>query len=529
MQRPQDIIQLASVVDRLVTYGGVRAPKDTATYLRSVGVAAADDKSEWHWPTQNFLTQALPALDMNDLIRRVVIRDPQYRLHIDLSMCSVIHSVAISERWPRFEELMFGQCKMLAPRFGQILSWLSSRLEQPIRAIPSVKFQQAIVENAVPVFRDWDAAIWGDSRGPADLFPLLLDLYVPLLNQPCHVHSAADVNHTLLASLIAAAKNGEGLILPAGQLADLRVLQAQGLPIRVEPRPNRSAYAYVIGTIELVSDECARIGDLAEVHSGLTDHAKRSRLIPPVYDCPRWSVQSHSELLAPTSVDHNTSRWPNETVTDSPDWLTLPGSDLISTAAKRRTDSLEADVALQQVARHPLYGFILQLFLIEALDRELGEETLALALPQNRKLESLDDWAATNVLYRPRYKSDENQDQDKVQESELDGFLVLGSIDQVVPIIGREVGINGVATPYHSDALPWSRAIYLMSTAGIVDGRPHSWRLTITSFILDRLHSGSLMKDVIRGGRAFRDRIHEVLSELWKEQTRTVGEEQIPA
>lgn len=525
MQRPQDIQQLASAVDRLVTCGGARIPENAAAYLQSVGVTTGDGEDEWTWPTQPFLRNALPAANGTDLLRRVVIRDPQYRLHIDLSLCSVIHAVAIAERWQRLEELLFGACESLAPRFAQLLSWIAEKLDQPIQKLPTTKLQQAIADNADPSFSKWDAALWGDSRSAADLFPVLLDLYVPLIEQPCHVSEESDVNHALLTSLIGAAKQGEGLSLTATDADDLQQLQDSGLPIRVEKRPNENLYAYVVGRIELVANATDKIGELEDVHAGLTNAAKLSDVVKPSAKRLPWSVQDWPSqgIVVPASVEHDAIRWPQESPCDAPGWFQLPGSELISTAARRRKDSLDADVALQQIASHPLYGFILQLFLMEALDRELGEETLALALPQNRKLETAEDWAETKILYRPRDEFNEDQG------AERDGFLVLGSLDEVIPIIGRLVGIEGIATPYQSDQLPWSRAVYLMSTAGIVDGRPHSWRLTITSFILDRLHGGRLMKDVIRGGRDFREEMHQALSELWKEQTKNTKEETIPA
>lgn len=525
VQRPQDIQQLASAVDRLVTCGGARMPANAAAYLQFVGVAAGEGEEEWAWPTQPFLRTALPAADKTDLLRRVVIRDPQYRLHIDLSLCSVIHAVAVAERWQRLEELLFGACQTLTPRFVQLLSWLAGRFNQPVREISTTSLQQAISENADPSFAKWDVSLWGDSRSPADLFPVLLDLYVPLNEQPLHVSEATDVNHVLLASLIAAANQGEGLSLTSSDADDLQRLQDCGLPIRVERRPNETLYAYVVGRIELVSKAKDTIGELEDVHAGLNSAAKLSSVIQPSSERLLWSVQEWSSqgIVAPASVEHDAVRWPQESSSDAPEWHKLPGSELIATAARRRKDSPDADVALQQIAGHPLYGFILQLFLMEALDRELGEETLALALPQNRKLETAEDWAETKVLYRPRDESNESEG------AERDGFLVLGSLDEVIPIIGRLVGIEGIATPYRSDLMPWSRAVYLMSTAGIVDGRPHSWRLTITSFVLDRLHGGRLMKDVIRGGRDFRDEMHQALSELWKEQTKNTREETIPA
>jgi hypothetical protein len=521
VERPQDLQPLVTVVDRLVTCGGARIPRIAAEYLRFIGVVGIDDLDEWVWPTPQFVERALPANDPTDLLRRALIRDPKYRLHVDLALCSVIHAVAVSERWRRFEELLFGGCKTVAPRLLQLLSWLSAVNGASIRTVSS-QIQQAIYSKTDPAFRDWDQQLWGESRSPADLFPLLLDLYVPLYEQPMHVSATFGLNGKLLASLMNAAAEGEGLRLSADQLQDLRALQDFGLPVHVEQRGDHMLRAFLVGAVEFGSDEADRIGDFDDVHWAVPRIARVSSVLPALQDRPRWSIARETEVYAPISVADAEPRWPEQALSDAPPWNQLPGSLVISTAAKRRKDSENADEALLQVAQHPLYGFLLQLFLLEALDRELGEETLALALPQNRKLETAEDWAETQLLYRPRDESDSSQ------PAEREGFLVLGSLDEVLPIIGRECGIKGIANPYHSNGMPWSRAVYLLSTAGIVDGRPHNWRLTITTFVLDRLHSGTLMKDIIRGGRLFRDQLHQVLAELWKEHTRKVQEEQIP-
>lgn len=524
MPRPPDIHELGSVIDRLVTFGGARVPEPWRPYLAAVGVAASATNGEWMYPTQPFLQHALPARDRDDLIRRVAVRDPQYRLHVDLCLCSIVHSVAVSERWSRMEELLFGRCRPIAPRLLQLLTWSSRNSSCAVRELPSSAFRQ-IIDDGDEAFPSWDRQLWGDSRSPADLFPLLLDLYVPLAIQPWHISSEVELDHALLASLIRAARDGEGLALASTKTDALDAMQRIGLPVRVVSRVNDSIQAFAVGVIEMVGSDFAYVGEPVEAPFGISGNAKQSRVVPQTLGEPQWSVRESSQVagIVPLSIDQEAGRWPAEADDEAPEWLQLPGSDVISTAAKRRQDSQDADKALETVSSHPLYGFLLQMLLLEALDRELGEETLALALPQNRKLETAEDWSETKVLYRPR------EDSKARRETDGDGFLVIGSIDGIVPRIAHEVGILGVATPYGTDQKPWSRAIYLLSTAGIVDGRPHSWRLTITTFILDRLHSGTLMKDVIRGGRDIRDRIHKVLLTLWKEQTIATDEEKIPA
>lgn len=524
MPRPPDIHELGSVIDRLVTFGGARVPQPWQPYLASVGVAASSTNSEWMYPTQPFLQHALPARDRNDLIRRVAVRDPQYRLHVDMCLCSIVHSVAVSERWSRLEELLFGPCRPIAPRLLQLLTWTSRHSSCAVRGLLSSTFRQ-IMDDGDEAFPSWDRLLWGDSRSPADLFPLLLDLYVPLAIQPWHISSEVELDHALLASLIRAARDGEGLSLASTKMDTLDAMQQLGLPVRVVSRANGSIQAFAVGVIEMVGSDLDYVGEPVDIPFGISGNAKQSRVVPETLGKPQWSVHESRRIsiIVPMSVGQEAQRWPAEADDDAPEWLQLPGSDVISTAAKRRQDSQAADKALESVSSHPLYGFLLQMLLLEALDRELGEETLALALPQNRKLETAEDWSETKVLYRPR------EDSKARRETDGDGFLVIGPIDEIIPRIAHEVGILGVATPYGTDQKPWSRAVYLMSTAGIVDGRPHSWRLTITTYILDRLHSGNLMKNVIRGGRKIRDRIHQVLFTLWKEQTTASFDEKVPA
>jgi len=522
--RPPDIYQLGSVIDRLVTLGGARVPEPWQPYLASVGVAASATNGEWMYPTQHFLQHALPARDGHDLIRRVAIRDPLYRLHVDLCLCSIVHSVAVSQRWRRLEELLFGPCRPVAPRLLQLLTWVSQTSSCAVRDLQTSAFRQ-IMDDEDQAFPAWDRQLWGDIRSPVDLFPLLLALYVPLASQPWHISSDAAVNHGLLASLIRAARDGEGLALPTTKSVALETMQQLGLPVRVIARSPEAILAFAVGVIEMVGADLGFVGEPVEIPFGISGNARQSRVVAQTKGEPQWSVYEAScePFIVSPSVDQEVERWPTEADMDAPEWLQLPGSSVLSTAAKRRQDSQDADKALKTVSAHPLYGFLLQLLLLEALDRELGEETLALALPQNRKLETAEDWSETKVLYRPREESK------SASETDVDGFLVIGSIDEIIPRIAHEVGILGVASPYEAEQKPWSRAIYLMSTAGIVDGRPHSWRLTITTFVLDRLHSGTLMKDVIRGGRDIRERIHQVLQTLWKEKTSGTDEEMSPA
>jgi len=531
VNRPTHIEQLGPTLERLVTYGGARVPDTWRDFLRSVGIAGFAEDGVWMWPTQHFLRDALPAKDSADLTRRALVRDPLYRLHIDLCLLSVIHAVAIAERWKRLEEVLFNACAPAAPRLMQLLDWQMTKMGKSARGL-APEILHRITEGGDGVhaesFAEWDQQLWGKCRGFADLFPLLLDLYIPLTSQPVHISfgegKIESLGRSRLTPLVLAARDGEGLTFSASERPHLTCLQDLGLPLRTTLLKEGRILAYLVGPVAYESDGVEPDGELSDVPLSVPMTAKGSYLVSNAeHKLTNWSFNDMSPRLASISIPCEMSRWPVESSEYSPEWLQLPGSEILATAGRRRGDSSEADKALSQVAVHPLYGFLLQLLLLEALDRELGEETLALALPQNRKLEGLDDWAETKVLYRLREHEEESV------ERQSGGFLVLGAVDDIVGRIAHEVGIVGVAEPYRTAAGPWSRALALMNTAGLVDGRPDGWVLTITNYILDRLHGGALMKEVIREGRTIRAKMHGVLTTLWQERAKFRAKERMSA
>ena len=67
----------------LATYGGARVPSEWQGWLLSIGVAERTDDEIWLSPTHAFLSDAIPAQNANDLVRRVTVRDPLYFARID--------------------------------------------------------------------------------------------------------------------------------------------------------------------------------------------------------------------------------------------------------------------------------------------------------------------------------------------------------------------------------------------------------------------------------------------------------------
>jgi hypothetical protein len=533
--RPANIEQLGLILERLVTFGGACVPNSWRNWLRHVGIAHGIQSKDWMCPTRHFLVDAVPARNALDLTRRAALRDPLYRTHLDLSLISVIHAVAVAERWQRLEELIFHACLPAAPRLMLLLESQIERLAHQARNLSDADWKNArltMLDGESNTFFAWDRQLWGDCRGPSDLFPLLLDLYLPLTGQPVHLSEDDEridaASRGRVAQLILAAIEGEGLVIPASELEITRRLQDSGVPVRTWAV---TATHFSAALVARVACECSyrvSCGDLTAVPGGLAELAKQSYCIhsDEVRVPTRLSAiaDDGESTIAMFSVSLSLNRWPDETPEESPSWMRVPGVAVFSAAGKRRTDSPEADDALLSFSDHPLYGFILQLLLLEALDRELGEETLILALPPNSKIASVEEWADTKVLYRPRIRKANSYC------AESQGFLVLGLLDDVFTWVARELGIVSVATPFVLESGgPWSRAIALMSTAQVVDGRPDRWILTATTHILDRLHSGTLMRNVIREGRALRDKMHSVLLTLWREKSETIFEEELSA
>jgi len=532
MQLPENVDCLREILMRLATNGGARVPVEWQEWLLSVGVAARTDGTIWLSPTHDFLSDVIPARDELDLLRRVTVRDPMYRFHLDLSLISVIHSVAAAERWQRLDELLFNSCRSIAPRLMQILEWEIARTGRAARQLTDADWKRThesiLKDEAAPFFK-WDNQLWGECRGPSELFPLLLSLYLPLCQLPvCLAYSeSADEASGVrcLASLVKAAGEGEGVELPRDRIAVIRNLQDHGVPVRLWDLNNSHCIASLVIPVTFQSILSVSSTDYSPAPASVPVAARSSYSIRLGQERIPSRLSAFAEgatTIALCSLPPDCSRWPAKSPIELPEWMPLPGADDLATSGKRRIESPAVDQALRDLAEHPLYGLVLQLLLLEALDRELGEETVILSPPLNRRIESFEHWAETVVLYRPRDDTKENI------ALPPKGFHLLGRCDEVFGKVARKVGIVKVASSLEKgSATPWSKALALMSTADLVVGKQDRW--TITPQILDRLHSGALMKDIIRQGRVLRDKMHSVFVSLWQEQAGVPSKEAFSA
>jgi hypothetical protein len=242
----------------------------------------------------------------------------------------------------------------------------------------------------------------------------------------------------------------------------------------------------------------------------IPEHALRSCSSDPANDgksaATFWEcAESSQSAIGFISLADEAKAWPEERP-ETPPWARLPVAESLRGMARTRRESPEVDQALQELASHLLFGFLLQVLLVEALDRELGEETLVLAPPTDRRVDDIE--GATHVFYRPRRPTTDGGTGPRQESYDL------GAIDSVFGELAKAAGIRNVAYAYRgTDLGPWSRAFRLMRSAELVVGLYDRW--SIASHVLDRLHGGGMMTTVIRRGRQLRERLHSELHLMW--------------
>ena len=141
------------------------------------------------------------------------------------------------------------------------------------------------------------------------------------------------------------------------------------------------------------------------------------------------------------SISPEEDSWPLRLSDSVPPWASIPGREILKDVGRPKSLSPFADDALLKLGQHPLYGFLLQLLLLEALDRELGDETLLLAPPLERRVNRSSRYPR---LVRPRVS------RDGISEGVAFPYYQLGILDEVFAILAKSFAISGVAFPYIS-------------------------------------------------------------------------------
>jgi hypothetical protein len=517
--------ELLPVLEAFATYGAARVDSELQAWVRNSGVAETAQSGEWMAPSRGWIEDVLPAGNSLDLLRRTVLLLPSYRAHLDIVLCAVLHAVGSSERWARFEELLFGPYAPFAQRFAALLEWQEREIGVKAVELGQHIWQEAdrkISSRLLHTFSLWDEELWGASGNPNLLFPLLDDLYLPLIESP--IYLAADTDEfpdettDIITGLINAAKHGEGVLLPMSVgIEESARLIPLGLPVRLLPSPAASGYCVLglTGRVTLRRRDGFQVAEPAftPMPEGVPFGAQRSDFCESSLERPPdsmgtfWEVADDQKAFSAfISIDRKLDRWPANPMDEAPPWSRIPIMETLGAVGKPRRLSPEADEALLAMGNHTLYGFLLQLLLLEALDRELGEETLVLAPPIDRKVQDLE--GATVVLYRCRLTAN------PPREIGRRPLYELGSLDSVLDRLSSEIGILRVCRPYmEEDAGPWSRSLRMLRSAQIVIARHDRW--CIAPEVLDRLHGGGLMTQIIRRGRLVREKLHATLEALW--------------
>lgn len=492
---PSDLDALQADLVELALGGAVTPAAGVREWLEEIGAIQETD-GKTVIADEDWLTCSLPSPSAGELLARTLLRDPLYRLHVDLSLAEVIAAIGVSGRWSRLEELLFGDLALLAPRLAALMDLARGQ---------DGSFMSASWRRLDPLSEDTASLLnercWGVAGTPEELFPILRKRYPALASVPVFVRLPAP----LVMSVVSAASTGEAVRVSGQQERELVDFAEQGVPFWWRHMAD--------GQMEVTLSAPCRTRGEAE---GYSTHPysrsvpslvrERSALLPTNPGITRtsfWEIVETATVGLAFVGASSRDAWPSDQ--DGAKRALPSGEHLESLVRSRRVErgaADPADEALRMLANHPLYGFWIQILLVEALDRELGEETLLFAPPTHAIVEDVE--AATRVYYRPRPDA----------TRQVRSLLELGTLDKVMNQIAtfvdvRPVGVLGDA------AGTWAMSLALLGRLGIVQTRHDRWALT--AYSLDRLHGGGLMTGVIRRGRRFRERLHDALEMLWLE------------
>lgn len=523
--RPKSIKEVERHVEALARYGGVRSDIPYSTWLLLTGAVQSRPEGPWLFTDENWLAGATPASGPLDLLHRTAVRDPQYRFHLDVLLAQVLQAIGTAARWSRFEELLCGPLKSFAPRFVQLLHHATIETQtKPNDLSPSSwqRLTEQVEGGALATFHSWDCDLWGDvPGGPAAIFPLLVELYIPLRRQASNVapreQGLDDSSARLLAALIERSRNAEGIPFDASLEPRLKALLNLGLPLRRWPASDANADRRALvglvepvrlvweGSIEGYSDgipmtavDKGWLKDACHVVAHATD--------PGALAEGFWTATERSISAVAFPGLSLAEDWPANPP-QTPAFVQVPAATSLRGIDAVRKDSLEVDQALFDLARHLLFGLLLQVLLLESLDRELGQDSLALT-PVSE--EGVGGFEGIRVFYRPA--SDLAPETERTRASAYD----LGAFDSVIDSIASELGISAAGLTFDAEGRGfWSAAMKLLGSLGLVALSSSRDRWILRDDYLDRLHGGGLMAGVLRRGKGVRDRIRVHLHHLW--------------
>lgn len=507
-----DLKQLSLSLLCLVKYGKAHIPEIWAPWIEEHGVGYLKNDSDTFTAYDCWLNNVIDAHDLTDMLRRTMIRDFRYRFYLDLSISSILQNIGAGERWQRLENLLFGEFYSFSPKFVQIMELVADDLtKKPNNLVEHdwAEFKKKQNFNN-GIYQEWDSQLWGECRVQTDLFSLLGKLYMPIVNQPAVIteNSLSENSAKLMSNIINAAKQKEGCFVE--NLEALNELKLQGLSIRDVSDNHGRAIAYLTAKTCLVLN--AEIGNTQsftsvelEMPSACHDSLVVSRN-EIVNKEPLTFWNADVKKIVPIAQD-NSKSWSE--VIDKKLSL-LPDLQLLKRVGRPRRLSEEVDNALLKLTDHRVYGLIIQIFLLEALDCEMGGETLI--FPSPKISDETGAYIQDQVLYRPPKKQ---------SETEFKGFLLIGHLEDVFMQIGRTFNVKDISIPFITE-YKWGEIINLMISAELLEMQ-HD-RLTIAETLFDRLYGGTLMRDVIRRGKNCRDQIHNCLTGIWEKMDKSTKE-----
>lgn len=492
--RPDSLSALGDCLCKLAWHGRASFDPPLPEWLEFLGVVRRREK---HLEaTEDWVTTALPAHTPIDLARRVAFRDPAYRLHLDFILGRVLSRMARDGRTAKVAEYLSAKLSQLAPRLAWLLSLVSDHRTEAHWSDLENRWLHPSLQTC---FAAWDTDLFGDILGGAEqLFPLLVDIYGPVAHQPTYARAASlhlkTGQSALVGEIIRAAQEKEAVALAD---KDLKVLEDLAmnfhLPIRHwKKTSDLRACATLVSPLRLLAPKPkdsfgSQVPPPVTLSASIKDSALLAEETPPTGTSLRGAALEDVRAGSFPQFDLNLA--------------TIAECLRFRAGTEKREFEWTFD--------HPLFGLILQFFLVEAFGRELQDDCL-------------------NILYIGNPENPESIDIYFRPESREMRFMRLGQFDELMRSLASALNIFTVPPPVDSAASqPWLRALLLMLQGGLLLSR--SGEYMISDDLFDALHGQDFMKSVLREGNPIRDRITAVLKRFYSEKAPDEAAVSVPA
>lgn len=496
MQRPESLIALTNNIEALGVMGEAPAKDLPAIWLASIGVSSS--AGEYLVAHEEWVRGTLPVRNSKDLLRLVAFRDPLYRYYLDTLLAQVLQGMAAANYLEKVEQLLETSLYGFAPRLTYVLRDIEIYSLENVLKLTGRQWEAYrsahLGEDELMKFVTWNQELFGQvPGGPEQIFPLLMEHYGPWVASPVYVGEAnCDLSREallLLAALVMAAGEGEGLYAAAEQTAALQELISYGIPIRQWGSSQRDGYKWgIINPIVLYTDAEYREGK--PVTSAIPELAAYRQLVTSS------QLKQQPSSLRPIA----TGFW--STVEDKKRVGAYPGLthelDSVLTIADITANKL-TDEKILELANHPGYGLWLQILLAKSLEAGIGDDCIMIINDQ--------------FYYVPRKRVGE-EDTTKVTRQ-------VGSITDIMNRIAEAVSIYGVPAVYTSQTDGWNQMLGRMRAAeGILVNQQETKEIVLASDFFMNCHNWTLMPAVIRRGHQVRETIHQVLRQCWQDAAR---------